>query len=81
MSRTCYLTGHSDEITEFYDVGREIDTYRTPDELVDKTQFYLRHQEAAERMREAGYCRARRQHSWQSRFEELFHKIGISKPC
>jgi spore maturation protein CgeB len=81
MSRTCYLTGHSDEITEFYDVGREIDTYRTPDELVDKTKFYLRHQEAAERMREAGYHRARRQHSWQSRFKELFHKIGISKPC
>jgi len=81
MSRTCYLTGHSDEITEFYDVGREIDTYRTPDELADKTKFYLCHQAAAERMREAGYHRACQQHSWQSRFEELFRKIGISKPC
>src|SRR5262249_46753228 len=27
MCRSCYLTGHSEEITEFYDVGREIDTY------------------------------------------------------
>src|SRR5262249_16243785 len=26
MSRTCYVTGHSDEITEFYRVGHEIET-------------------------------------------------------
>jgi spore maturation protein CgeB len=78
MSRTCYLTGHSDEITEFYDVGREIDTYSLPDELVDKTRFYLRHQTAAERLREAGYRRALRDHTWRSRFEKLFRKIGLS---
>jgi spore maturation protein CgeB len=78
MSRTCYLTGHSDEITEFYDVGREVDTYRSPDELVDKARFYLRHHEVAERMREAGYRRALRDHTWQSRFRELFRRIGMS---
>lgn len=78
MSRTCYLTGHSDEITEFYDVGREIDTYRSPEELVDKTRYYLRHQQAAENLREAGYRRAMRDHTWRNRFEELFRKTGIS---
>jgi spore maturation protein CgeB len=78
MSRTCYLTGHSDEIAEFYDVGSEIDTYRTPEELVDKTQFYLHHQHVAEKMREAGYRRALRDHTWRSRFKELFQKIGLS---
>jgi len=78
MSRVCYLTGDSDEITELYDVGREIDTYRSPDELVDKTRFYLRHPEAAEMLREAGYRRALRDHIWRSRFKELFRKMGIS---
>jgi spore maturation protein CgeB len=78
MSRTCYLTGHNEEITDFYDVGREIDTYRSPDELVDKTRFYLAHSEAAERLREAGYRRAIRDHTWGRRFEVLFRKIGLS---
>jgi spore maturation protein CgeB len=78
MSRACYLTGHSDEITEFYDVGREVDTYRSPDELVDKTRFYLGNSEAAERLRECGYRRALRDHTWRSRFEDLFRKIGLS---
>jgi spore maturation protein CgeB len=78
MCRTCYLTSHSDEITEFYDVGCEVDTYCSPDELVDKTRFYLCHHEAAERLRAAGYRRALRDHTWRSRFEVLFRKIGLS---
>lgn len=79
MCRTCYLTGHTDEIGEFYDVGKEIDTYRTPDELVDKARYYLSHAEAAERLREAGFQRARRDHTWQRRFEDLFRKAGLTR--
>ncbi len=77
MCRTCYLTGHTDEITEFYEVGREIDTYTTESELVDKTRHYLKHPEAAERLREAGWQRAKRDHTWVRRFEELFRKTGL----
>jgi len=77
MSRTCYLTGYSDEIAEFYEIGREIDTYRSYDELVDKTWFYLRQPDAAEKLRDAGYRRALRDHSWRNRFQELFRKIGM----
>ena len=77
MCRTCYLTGHTEEITEFYEVGREIDTYRTPAELVEKTRFYLSHPDAAERVREAGYRRALGSHTWVHRFTELFSKADL----
>jgi len=77
MCRTCYLTGHTEEIGEFYEIGKEIDTYRTRDELVDKTRFYLNDQGAAERLRRAGYERARRDHTWSRRFQELFAKIKL----
>lgn len=79
MCRTCYLTGHTDEINEFYEVGQEIDTYRSPEELVDKTKLYLSHPEQAEKMREAGYRRARRDHTWTKRFQQLFNKIGLTE--
>jgi spore maturation protein CgeB len=79
MCRTCYLTGYTDEITEFYELGKEIDTYRCAAELVEKARFYLGHPEAAENLREAGYQRARRDHTWVRRFEELFTKIGMSR--
>lgn len=77
MSRSCYLTGHTEEITEFYEIGHEIDTYRSPEELVDKTRFYLAHPSAAEKLRESGYRRALRDHTWKRRFEELFRKVGL----
>jgi len=77
MSRTCYLTGYTDEIAEFYELGKEIDTYESPGELVDKTNYYLNNPSAAESLRAAGYLRATNDHTWKRRFEELFLKVGI----
>lgn len=77
MCRTCYLTGYSDEITEFYNLGQEIDTYRDKEELVDKARFYLNHPNSAEKLREAGYRRAIQEHTWECRFLQLFQEVGL----
>jgi spore maturation protein CgeB len=78
MCRSCYLTGHTDEIAQFYDIGKEIDTYDSEEELVEKLGFYLSHEGAAERMRTEGYRRARRDHTWRRRFEQLFQALPIT---
>ena len=80
MCRSCYLTGRSDEISEFYEIGKEIDTYQSPEELIDKTKFYLAHPAEADKMRGAGYQRARRDHTWTKRLQQLFHQIGLTQP-
>jgi spore maturation protein CgeB len=77
MCRTCYLTGYSEEIEEFYKLGEEIDTYHDSEELVDKTKFYLANPTAAEHLRTAGHVRARRDHTWVCRFRELLAKIDL----
>ncbi|MBW4506927.1 MAG: glycosyltransferase [Scytonematopsis contorta HA4267-MV1] len=77
MSRTCYLTGYTEEITNFYELGKEIDTYHTAEELVDKTKFYLSHPAEAEKLRNAGYQRALSDHTWKRRFEQLFAAINL----
>jgi len=77
MCRTCYLTGYTDEIAEFYEIGKEIDTYSSPEELVDKTRFYINHPDEAEKLRQAGYQRALRDHTWECRFEQLFKEIQL----
>jgi spore maturation protein CgeB len=79
MCRTCYLTGYTEEITEFYEPEKEIVTYRTREELVDKSRYYLAHPEEAESVREAGYRRALCDHTWVQRFKQLFAAIGIAK--
>ena len=79
MCRTCYLTGYTEEIGEFYQLGKEIDTYKSKEELVDKTKFYLNHPHEAEKLREAGYQRALRDHTWKSRLQQLFKIINNKK--
>lgn len=78
MSRTCYLTGYTEEIEEFYELGKEIDTYNSIDELIDKTKYYLDHSSEAECLRSSGYERSLRDHTWVRRFQQLFKAIGLS---
>ncbi len=77
MCGSTYLTGHTDEIGEFYELGKEIETYRTEEELIDKARYYLAHGTAAERLRVAACQRARRDHTWDRRFQQLFANIGV----
>lgn len=77
MSGAFYMVGHQKELEDFYDIGREIVTYTTKIDLLEKVRYYLKHKEERERIRKAGYRRALRDHTWEKRFEELFAKIGL----
>lgn len=78
MSRSCFLTGYTEEIKHFFEIGREIDCYSSTDELVDKARFYLANTDAAERLREAGWKRATRDHRWENRFLQLFDACNLT---
>ena len=77
MCRTCFLTGYTEEIEEFFDIGKEIDAYHGTEDLVEKSRYYLAHPDHAARLREAGYERAMRDHTWEKRFKTLFAMIGL----
>jgi hypothetical protein len=77
MSGALYLTEDQPELAEYFTPGREVLTYVDRDDLLDKARYYLTHQEQAERVRRAGLERARREHTWQHRFTELFATLGL----
>ena len=77
MAGASYMTGYSEEITEFYDIGREIECYREQAELIDKSIFYLAHPDAAEKLRCSAYARARADHTWVRRFQKLFSNLKL----
>ena len=78
MSRAFYLTGYIKDLEEFYNIGKEIVCYQDTDDLIDKIKYYLAHEDEAEEVREAGYQRARRDHTWTKRFEKIFKEMGIN---
>lgn len=77
MCGTCYLTGETDEIHEFFTVSKEIDTYSDPEELIQKTRYYLTNAQAAEKLRVNAYQRSIQTHTWKHRFLELFSKTNL----
>jgi spore maturation protein CgeB len=75
MAGAFYVTGWLPEIARHYDVGREIVCYRSMGELVDLCRYYLSHEGERERIRNAGYERAHRDHTWERRYETLFAEL------
>ena len=77
MSGALYLTEDQPELAEYFEPGKEVLTYVDRQDLLDKARYYLAHQEESERIRRAGFCRARNAHTWQHRFRELFGVLGL----
>lgn len=76
MSGGLYLTEHHAELIPFYDVGREIVTYTSFDDLVEKIRWLLSEPDQAEMIRRAGRARALREHTWEMRFDRVFRMLG-----
>ncbi|HEV8644083.1 MAG TPA: glycosyltransferase [Burkholderiales bacterium] len=77
MSGGLYLTEHHDELIRFYEIGREIVTYRNTNELLTNVQRLLAYPNEAEAIRHAGRMRALREHTWEMRFDRVFRLMGV----
>jgi len=78
MSGGLMMTGYQEELNLYYEIGKEIICYDSPEELLEKCRYYLKHDSAAEAIRQAGHQRARRDHTWANRFLQLFDYMGLS---
>ena len=72
-----YLVEEAPDHAELYHIGKEVETWRTLGELIEKIQYYLEHETERTRIASAGQQRALRDHTWPRRFEMLFNKLGI----
>lgn len=63
MVGACYLTEWTAGLEELYDLGTEIETYRTPDELVGKVRELQRDRARRRVLRQRGQQRALGEHS------------------
>ena len=77
MSGGLYVTEPCAELERFFRPGEEVVTYEGFDDLVGKIRHLLAHPEEAERIRRAGYERARSEHTWEMRFETVFGLMGL----
>ena len=65
------ITDEKDNLGEFFEVGKEIETYGDADELVDKIKYFLTHEEQRARIARAGQARTLSEHTYLHRMREL----------
>lgn len=78
MSGGFYMIEYMEDLEEFFEIGKELVCYKDLADLAEKIKYYLAHPEERELIRQAGYQRCLRDHTWQKRFEMVFHKTGLS---
>lgn len=63
------------DLAEMFEPGREVETFGSPSEALEKIRFYLAHDDARRRIAAAGQKRARREHTLASRLSRLLAEL------
>jgi spore maturation protein CgeB len=77
MSGSFYMVEYMEDLEEFFNIGKEIVCYTDQEDLARKIKYYLEHTDERDRIRQAGYERCLRDHTWHKRFEVAFKKMGF----
>lgn len=70
------LTDEGKNLGDYFEVGREIDTYRDADDLKAKIRHYLANEDKREAVARAGQARTLRDHTYLKRMQELEGILG-----
>ena len=65
------LSNWQEEIPELFAEGKEIVTYKTPEELIDKADYYLRHDNERIKIGINGYKKVKEQHNYEQRLNKI----------
>ena len=73
------LTDYNENLKEFFKFGKEIETYKDKAECLSKIRYYLKHEDKREKIAQAGYRRARRDHTYMKRFKRILDLIKLKR--
>lgn len=75
------ITKKTEDLSRYYEIGREVETYESVTDLVAKTRHYLRNESEREKISEAGYRRTLANHTMEIRLTELFTSVLDATPA
>jgi len=76
------LTEHFENLNNFFEIGKEIETFHNEKDLIDKIRYYLEHPEQREIIAQKGKERCLKQYSMENRaieFDRIIRKYLVTK--
>jgi FkbM family methyltransferase len=77
-SRGFVITHPAGCLEKYYKPGTEAISASSPEELIDKCNYYLSHDQERETIALRGYERTMKDHTWFHRFRDIFKQIGFT---
>ncbi len=69
------LTNYQSEIPEYFEIGTDLETYSSQEELLEKCQYYLSHEAERTQIALNGYQKAQQYHQLEGRLAEMVRMI------
>ena len=73
------LTNYQAEIPEYFEIGRDLETYESMEELEQKVQYYLNHEDERIEIAINGYEKTARFHTYELRLAEMIRILSAQK--
>lgn len=73
------LDGRTEGLEEYLEIDKEVVVYHDIDDMVEKSKFYLRHEQQRLAVAHAGHKRVHAEHTYRRRFEAIFRAMGLSR--
>ena len=73
---TMLITDYKDNLNELFEVGKEIETYKTKEELLEKINYYLVDEDERQKIALAGQQRTLKDHTYEKRMIELINILN-----
>lgn len=73
---TMLITDYKNNINSLFEVGEEIETYKSKEELLGKIKYYLANEEKRKKIAELGQKRTLKDHTYAKRIDELVKIIN-----
>ena len=69
------MTNYQTELTDYFEIGKDLEAYSSIEELVDKCAFYLEHDNIREEIALNGYAKMKQYHTYPHRIAEMLRNV------
>ncbi|HKZ39176.1 MAG TPA: glycosyltransferase [Chryseolinea sp.] len=71
------LSHYAEGLEQMYLIGEEIVLYVSPEDMIEKVHYFLKHEDEREAIAKRGYLRTRSDHTMEKRFQHIFDQLGL----
>lgn len=77
LTGSFYITGYHEELKEYFELGKDIETYTSKEDLLQKIHYYLTHENERESIAQYGYQKCLEEYTAKQAYEKIFGYLGL----